>query len=359
MGVVESIFEEGMIMSNGKQEKTVLDLYIGCIYKFVMLGISGGFLCAVMFLSTLRLLGYYKEVSPAPLYFLIVMDIVCAIISIALVKNAYEDGIVKSNMLLLGKVYLTIIVCMQYILLLYVVPSREFWGFTFFFVFFISFFLDIRFTAINFMIMLLSYIIITIVKDGSNLPVKDLIFVPDLAFRIVAYTLTIIQHFAMITFIKKYLVNMKKDEITSNNALVSKVLINVSDITKQLAESSENILIASQNQNSATEELSSIASNLLDSNKSMLEKSDDSEVYLKGLIESSGEVDRKMREVDGYSRQLMQLSSTNGEALKNLVAISEKTKEDTIGTVEVMKNLLTRTKWLTPRLATYSLFITL
>ncbi len=329
--------------TENSKEISILDLYIACIYKVVLIGVSGAVLCADIFFLLFKVLGFYPSLSFGVLGIFIVLGIIYVVIATYLIKNAYEDGVIKPNMLKYGKYFVILVICLQYIFIVNLVPSREFWAFSFFFVFFCSFFLDIKLSAIALSFVTVIYLATTFLRGGYTLPTKDALFITDLSLRVVCYILTMVQHFAMLIFIRKYLINMKKEEITSNNALVRRVLKNVSEITQQISESSESILAASQNQSAATEELSSIAEILLTSNKEMLEKSNNNEVHLKGLTESSSEVDSKMQEVDKHSKKLMELSNSNEVALKNLVAVSEKTKGDTIETVEVMNHLLART----------------
>ncbi|MCD7826627.1 MAG: methyl-accepting chemotaxis protein [Clostridiaceae bacterium] len=323
-----------------KEFKTALEDYINKVYVTVLLLVPGACECAGLLFTTEKILGLFPTVSWTAL---LIFDLTCLIylgIGVYFVKTGFIDGLVNPKKLKHGKIFLVVIMFIQYNFIQFMIPSTEFWGFVFLFILAVTFFLDIKMVAFTSAELCISVIAAWIIRGDCLLPVNDELFYPNMVNRIVCLSLTTLFILVLTFFVSYFLVNAKKDEMQKNNDKVQNVLHNVTNISKQLADASQVLLDTSQVESASTEELSAISVTLLENNASMLEKSDHSQGNLAGLEENSKEMGDKMQAVDNISKDLSEISESNEQALGNLMEMSQKAEESTNKTIQVAEKLV-------------------
>lgn len=83
---------------------------------------------------------------------LIIFDVTCLLylaIGIFFIKTGIKDGYVLESKLKAGKLFLVLLMFIQFNFIVYMIPATDFWGFAFFFVILTSFFLDYKMVAIT------------------------------------------------------------------------------------------------------------------------------------------------------------------------------------------------------------------
>lgn len=325
----------------GKKNLTALDEYIKKVYCLVLLIVPGACQCAGLTFTAEKVIGWYPTVSwPA----LIIFDITCLIylmIGIYFVKTGIsEDGMIKPGKLKAGKIYIVVIMLIQFNFILYMIPFVEFWAFAFFFVILTAFFFDCRMVGAAIGEIFLSLIVSWFIYGERTLPARDSLFMPNIINRIICLVLSFAGIFIITYFISHFLVNAKKAEMDRNNARVQKVLDHVQLLTKQLSEASSVMLSTSLYESSATEELSATSENLMQMSIAMSDKSSGSQNNLEELRESSMSIQERMDEVENMSKQLLEVSSASQSALNELVKISDMVTKSTSETMEVTGNLM-------------------
>lgn len=121
---------------------SALDEYINKVYVLVLLLVPGACQCAGLAYTFEKVMGWLPGVSWMAL---IIFDITCLIyltIGIFLIKTGFKDGLVRADKLKIGKIFLVILMVIQFNFILYMIPATDFWGFAFFFVILMAFFLD-------------------------------------------------------------------------------------------------------------------------------------------------------------------------------------------------------------------------
>ncbi len=322
---------------------TAIDEYMSRIYRWVILITTGACACAGVTLAGLKLLGQYQDVSWVALIIFVCTCLLYIGIGIVLIRNCMKDGRLDPRMLRNGKIFLAVILIIQYNFIQYMIPSRDFWAYVFFFVILAAFFLDYKYIALIIAEIAVSLVVAWFINGANQLPYQDDIFFTDMVLRVVCVVLSFLSIFLITLFTGKFLVNAKRDELDKNNSHVNTVLERISLLADRLKSSSETIVTALENESVSQKSLSQISENLLDNSDNILRKTNGSKENLLALNASSDQVAAQMQEVNQASQELMNISSTNENALNNLMVISEKVEKSTQITVEVTDKLLKET----------------
>ena len=162
---------------------TALEEYINKVYAIILLSVPGACQAAGLLYTFQKAFGLFPTVS---WMMLIIFDITCLLylaIGIWFVKTGYAGGSVKPQKLKHAKVFLIIIMFIQYNFILYMIPSTEFWAFIFLFVLATSLFLDSKMVLITGIGITVSIIVSWIPRGEVLMPVKDALFIPNMLNR--------------------------------------------------------------------------------------------------------------------------------------------------------------------------------
>ena len=167
-------------MGTEKKIKSALDEYINKVYILILLLVPGACQCAGLLYTTDKILGLFPTVSWVAL---IIFDITCLIylgIGIFFVKTGFVDGLVSQSKLKAAKIFLVVIMFIQYNFILYLIPSTEFWGYALLFVIAVAFFIDVKIVVITALEITVSLFVSWFVRGNALLPVKDALFIPNI-----------------------------------------------------------------------------------------------------------------------------------------------------------------------------------
>ena len=327
----------------GKDNMTALDVYISRAYKITLLSITLACLSAGISYTGNRLQGFYSSVSIIVFLLFDLTDIIYLGIAIYFVKTGYQDGIVKPSKLKHSKIFLVIIMLIQFNFILYMAPSREFWAFVFLFTMVTGLLLDTRMLLVTIVEISSSLVIACFVHGEELLPVKDEVFVPNLILRIFCLVLTMVFIYLNVYMVSRFLITAKKEEIEKNNERVQNVLNNVTNIAGQLGDASNLLVTISQSESASTEELSAISKSLINSSDDMLKKAERSRENLSHLEESNQNLKTKMQDVEKAAKELVDMSVSNEQALNTLMNMSADVEKSTHQMRAVTDKLLAET----------------
>lgn len=207
------------------KKKTALDVYLSTVYKWGLIILACASLMATITFNAEKMLGLYPDIPWPATILLGIMDATFLAVAILIVKTAFDaDGYLKDGKLKIGKIYSTILLIVQWNYLLYMVPSRTFWGFLFFFLILIAFFLDIKMLLFNGLVCIVCLFIGWGVKDTDLMPVKDALFLTDTLLSLLALVLSLAGLVIFVFFVAHILVNTKKDEMEQNNTKIQTIL---------------------------------------------------------------------------------------------------------------------------------------
>lgn len=302
----------------------VLREYINKMYVLVIVLMSGSTTIAGTTFLVLKRMGLYPGVSGTALGIFLFTCIVYLTAGILLISRAYTvneagEKVLKPHMLTLGKIYIIILEGVQFNFIAYMIPSREFWAYGFYFLICSAFLLDTKLAAIVAGEIGVSLLISSFCFGAEvRLPVEDDLFVPETILRAIGSALSLFAIVLLVALVNRYLVNMKKEEIEENNRRVTNVLDAVQDIMTSLLKAGQVLSGISENEGSAAAALTASSKNLLEGSNILSGKANSSIANLNELSECGNRVSENVGRVGETSELLIQKSTENAETLSSL-----------------------------------------
>lgn len=322
------------------KDTSVIEEYKMKVFKWVMLIITGACMCAGCAYTGLKVLGFYETVSWTWLGTFIAINVLWITIGCILIKKSVADGRLVEKIYVLGKRYIVGILFIQFNFILYMIPSRDFWAYIFFFVILASFFLDLKMILITIAELSISLIVSWFLNGKNLLPYHDELFIPDTVIRSIGVMLSCASIFFFAIFILKFLLNAKQDELKVNNQRMQTIIDNASDLVSRLSSLNEVVLNSAQSESASTEELYGICETLLVSSEQVMNHTKESKVNLENLKSSSIEIMNIVDQNSKVSKQLEKMSSSNEEALNYLLEMSEGVVKTTKTTEKAIEQLV-------------------
>ena len=322
-----------------KKYLSVLDEYINKVYILVLLLVPSACECAGIAYTFSKFMGWLPTVKWITL---IIFDVTCLIymgIGIYFVKTGIKDGLVLRNKLKAGKVFLVVIMFIQFNFIVYMIPATDFWGMAFFFVILTSFFLDYKMVAAASLEIAASIVVSWFTYGEVHLPAKGVHFEVNMLDRVVGLTLSLATIVLLTFLVNKYLVNAKKDEIERNAEHVKHVLSAVRSLSESLYTAGLSLSQVSENESTSVEELAKTSEKLVESSNLLSSKTDESMANLSELSEWQGVVAENVRKVESTSRDLLDKSTENEKVLNDLHTINGEVSESMQATTEITQNL--------------------
>ena len=316
----------------------ILQEYRKKVVIFVIAIVCVSATAAAIVLPGMKLFGLYPTVSWITCAIFIVVIIIEVIAGIFLIRQSLRQEILSKALDNLVKNYLLVLLTLNINLIPWFFPSKESWMFTFYFLILMALFMDIKF-VLKCVVMEVISVIILFFANPVTRPVESM-FISDAILRTICITLSMFGVIILVVFVDKFLLNAKKEQLERNNAKITNLLNEVSNIANELGKASHILVDTSQKESASTEELSAISENLLENNTSMMYKSVRSKENLTNLEESSQHMESKMQDVDRISKELVDISISNEQALNNLMEMSKEVEYSTNRTKDVTEKLL-------------------
>lgn len=321
-----------------RKQLSALDEYINKVYVLILLLVPGACQCAGLLYTTEKVFGLFPTVSWVALA---VFDITCLLylaIGIFLVRTGFSEGVVLSKKLKAAKVYLVLIMFIQYNFILYMIPSTEFWGYALLFVIATAFFLDVRMVLATAVEISVSLLVSWLVHGSTLLPVKDELFIPNVVSRIVCLILTLGFIVILTWLIQHFLVTAKKDELEKNTQRVENVLKSVQSLSQSLYQAGCKLSEVSESESASAEELAATSGDLVEGSDLLSEKTDESTSNLEELSKWERAVADNVERVETVSRDLLDKSEENRKLLNGLQSINGEVSQSMHTTVDIAEN---------------------
>lgn len=322
-------------MEEKKRSLTALDEYINKVYVLVLLLIPGACQCAGISYTFLRIMGWMLPVSWAAL---IIFDITCLIylvFAIYLIKTGFDElGGVKPSSLKTAKIYIVVLMLIQWNFIQYMVPAKDFWGLAFLFLVLSTFFLDYKLVAATSLEIGISLLIAWFVRGEILLPAKDEMYITNLLDRVVCLCLAL-----PLTVLLTYLVGrFIKDEIRRNNEKVKSMLDSVQALSESLLQAGQALSKITENENASVEELSATSEMLLEGSnrlggrtKASMENLNELEEWKNVVADNVGKVEQTSSDLRNKTKenekQLAALRKINGEVSQSMVTTTDVAKK--------------------------------
>lgn len=322
-----------------KKYLSALDEYINKVYILVLLFVPGACECAGLAYTFSKFMGWLPTVSWIAL---IIFDITCLIylaIGIFFIKTGIKDGYVLENKLLAGKIFLVLIMFIQFNFIVYMIPATDFWGFAFFFVVLTSFFLDYKMVAVTSFEIGGSVIASWFLYGKVHLPAKDVNFPVNMLDRVVCVALSLTTLVLLTWLINKFLINAKKDEMERNTEKVKSVLSAVKDLSESLHVAGISLSQVSESESASAEELAATSQQLVESSNLLSAKTEESMANLSELSQWENVVADNVTKVENTARDLLDKSKENQKFLSDLHTINGEVSDSMKITTDIAQKL--------------------
>ncbi len=322
------------------KKRTAVEVYLSTVFKWGLIILVCACMCATIMFNTEKAFGLYPMVPWTATIMLGVMDVTFFAIAILIIKTSFgEDGYLKEGKLIIGKIFSAVVLVIQWNYLLYMLPTRTFWGFLFFFLILMSFFLDIKLVLVSGLACMVSLFIGWFIRGTDLLPVKDELFLTDVIMCLVALTLSLTGLTIFVFFVAHFLVNAKKDELEKNNEHVQNILTSVQSLSKNLLDAGTALSDISDNETASAEELAATSEQLLTSSNQLSVKTEESMTNLNELKEWEAVVADNVETVESTSKDLLAKSQDNEKLLNELHVINKEVLDSMQMTVAVADKL--------------------
>lgn len=322
------------------KKKTAVEVYLSTVFKWGLIILVSACMCATIMFNTEKLFGLYPTVPWIATIGLGIMDSTFFVIAVLIVRSSFDkDGYLKEGRLRIGKIFSVVVLVIQWNYLLYMLPTRTFWGFLFFFLILMAFFLDIKMLLVSGLACMVSLFIGWFIRGTDLLPVKDELFLTDIIMCLVALVLSLTGLLIFVFFVAHFLVNAKKDELEKNNEHVTKVLTEVQILSEGLQTAGLSLSQVSENESASAEELAATSEQLVESSNLLSAKTDESMANLSELSEWESVVADNVEKVETTSRDLLDKSSENEKLLNDLHTINGEVAESMQVTTSMAKEL--------------------
>lgn len=322
------------------RKQTVVEVYLSTVFRWGLIILAGACMCATVMFITEKLFGLYPDVPWIATIMLGVMDIIFAAIALFIIKTSFdENGYLKDGRLRAAKTFSAAALVIQWNYLLYMLPTRTFWGFLFFFLILMAFFLDIKMLLASGLACIISLFIGWYIRGTDLLPVKDELFLSDIIMCLVALAMSLTGLLIFVFFVSHFLVNAKKEELEKNNEQVANVLSAVQTLSENLHSAGLALSSVSENESSSAEELAATSQQLVSSSQILGSKTDESMTNLGELSEWEGVVADNVGKVEQISGDLLNKSAENEKLLGDLHTINAEVSESMKMTTEITQRL--------------------
>lgn len=326
------------------KEFTAIDEYMAKVYKWVIIIITGACTSAGVTYTFFKLMGFYETVHWVPLLLFCASCFLYVGIGLFIIKKSIVNGVLLPEMAVKGKIFLVVILIIQFNYIMWLIPSREFWAFSFFFLILVAFFFDLKMIIAAIAGYAVTLAIVFVFRADVVLPEKDELFVPNLIVRGVCVTFSFASIYLIGWFASKFLVNAKRDELERNTNKTKLVLEKATGLTDRLATTSKVVMQNAQSESASTQELSAITEELLDISSLVLEHTKESISNLQRVKDSSTNVSEKIHRTDEISSQLVEISTSNENSLNDLLEISSEVADSNKATMKVIQELVNETE---------------
>lgn len=330
---------ENTINTINRNNFSALDEYTNKVYRMVLILVPGACQCAGLAYTFEKIMGWLPSVSWLAL---IIFDVTCLIYlatGIHFVLTGVKDGLVLPSKLKAGKIFLTVIMFIQFNFILYMIPATDFWGFAFFFVILTSFFLDYKMVTVASIEIAGSVIAAWIIYGEIHLPIRNEYFMVNLLDRAICIALSLPTTVLLTYFVSAFLVKAKKDEMERNNEHVRSVLASVKSLSEKLYTAGTTLSQISENESASAQELSATSEMLLEGSNLLGTKTEESMVNLNELDKWKEVVADNVGKVEVTSKNLLSKSKDNEKLLSNLQAINNEVSTSMQATIDVASKL--------------------
>ena len=196
----------------------VIKKYWTSVYKYVLLLVPGFCMCAGVYFSSLKLLGFYPDLLWVQILLFDCSQLIYLGIGLFFIWQNRKNSDYIPIHLNYVKGYTVIILFIQYNVLLYLFPSPHLWECTFLFFAILAFLFDSKLMILNTICYFISLSVAHVLLPYAFLPLADKNVGEILAYRIMIYWLTAICIIIIVYSVEHFLIQAQ--ESTEENVIL-------------------------------------------------------------------------------------------------------------------------------------------
>ncbi len=179
--------------SNTNNTDPLINQYSNRVFRLVVLIVPGFFILGNFTMTIMHYIGWYTAINDIAMWISNAIDIFYLAFAVYLIKSSYDgDGHLIPHKLTVAKVFLLVMVVVQWNANSYICPFEGFWAFAPLFIIVSSFFVDVIYVRISTVLVILSMLLSWVINGENLLPARDEFFYLNIIYRVIGLTFTIL-----------------------------------------------------------------------------------------------------------------------------------------------------------------------
>lgn len=324
-------------------EGTIIKYQLNTL-KFVLIIYSiSAFLAGSLFVI-MKLIGFYGEITWTSLAVLAAVTVI-ELISFKLLHNStVKDNGLNEKTFSILKTSILIFSYTNYLLLCFIVPSKELWISIFYFILLGMLFLDTKMNTVSMLLAIVSQIIL-FTFNPLTLPGEEFL-ARELILRVVVIFLNFFGIFIFTLFASRLLktVESNEDELKRKNEDIGNLFKKVSEYAQNLVTASEQLSGMAEEESNSIEEIANISQGAAKDANTMLDDIEENNRILSELLNANESIAERVKDTEHESSKLIELSNLNENALNEALSIIIGIKESIGNTLEATNILEEKSK---------------
>lgn len=294
--------------------------YQNKILKFILILYSISAASAGILFLFLKIIGLYNEVMWK--YFIIFLGMV--VLELLIFKVLYNLTLKSTNLKKIVKtlkILLLLICYINYMYLIFMIPSKELWICVFYFIILGALFLDIKMTISSAAISILCQLILFLLNP-QVLPDKQY-FIREVFLRILCIGFVTFG-ILIFTFISSKIlkeVSTNEEILNEKNEDITILFNKISEFAKIILNSSNTLTSVIEDTSSSMQEVASSSQCISNASNNMLTKSNENKKTLEQVLYINENVSSKINTIEKDSSHLVDISNNNEVSLKEILNI--------------------------------------
>lgn len=312
--------------------------------KFVIIIYSiSAFLAASLF-AFMKFMGLYPEMSWSAVALLSAI-IVAEIPTFKLMYNAVVKGDELNKKAFTAlKIVILMFSYINYLLLGFIVPSKELWISVFYFIILGTLFLDTKMN-IAFILMGIMSQIVLFIFNPRTLPDNQFL-IREMIIRVVMISLISFGIYIFTFFAARLLktVESNEAELINNNQRIESLFNKFTEYAEVLHSSSQQLSAMAEEENGSIEEIAGTSQSAAKDADMMLNDIEENNRILSELLNTNESIADRVKDTEREALKLIELSNVNEEALNETLSIIIGIKESTDNTLNAANVLQEKSK---------------
>lgn len=312
--------------------------------KFVLIIYSISAFLATSLFAFMKLIGFYEEIPWTSIAVLTAIVAVELLTFKLLYNSAVKGSVLNKKSFSVLKTVIVMFSYINYLLLCFIVPSKELWISVFYFIILGTLFLDTKMNAASILLGVVSQIIL-FTFNPLTLPGEEF-FARELILRVIVISLTSFGIFIFTLFASRLLktVESNEEELRRSNEHIGNLFEKVSEYAQILATASEQLSAMAEEESSSIEEIASTSQGAVKDADVMLGDIEENNRILRELLGTNESIADRVKDTEHEASKLTELSNLNEDALSEALSIIAGIKESIGNTLEATNILEEKSK---------------